>query len=167
MPRASRKLGTECSKLTKLKECVRIGVDESQHAILLWKKHICVVPQESQTKVLRRGKIPWGIQFRREDACNSYEYLLPSASDCRVPIPSVSVLRSKEPGVGQRKLQGSALELTHPAANAVLIFLKYSRVDTPGNYFHRRLRVLSTSALLKPTPYPAALSIIKPIQKYK
>lgn len=70
------KMSTECSRLTKLKEYVRIRDGKSPQAILLWKKHICMFPTTVYPGVLRRSKDPWDPQFRKEGVNNSYEYFL-------------------------------------------------------------------------------------------
>lgn len=43
-PKSKEQMGTECSSLIKLKECVRIRVDKSQHTSLFRKKYIYMFP---------------------------------------------------------------------------------------------------------------------------
>lgn len=141
-PKSKEKMSTGSRKLTKLKEYARIRTDKSQHALLWYnggREHLHVlcheVPQESAGGVLKRSKVPWGPQFGRKGAWNSCKYFLPNSSGCRVP--------QSPPRVGKRKLQGQALELTHPTADLVNLLTEQSRVHLPGNYFHRRQRTLS------------------------
>ena len=121
----------------------------------------------SQVRVLRRSKVPWDSQFRREGVYNSYENFLSNSSGCRVPAPSVPALRSKEPRVNKRKLQGRVLKLTHSAADLAVFFFFFYQVvlqSQTRKLFPGGREPFATSILLKPTPYPAA-SILSPLSK--
>lgn len=156
-PKNKEKIGSKCSKLTKLKEYVRIGVDKSQHGPPL---------QCTQIGVLTGSKVPWDSQFRKEGACNSYEYFLPDSSGSK--FPSVSILRSREPRADKRKLQGGALELAYSLKSWWLFFSSSSPEFThQKTVFTEGREPSTTSILLKAAPYPAAsifLPWIKPIK---
>lgn len=95
----------------------------------------------SQVRVLRRSKVPWDSQFRREGVCNSYEYFLSNSSGCRVPAPSVPALRSKEPRVNKRKLQEESWSWPTQLQISTF-FLSSSPAITNQETFPRRQRAL-------------------------